>query len=65
MISSTNVAIDMHKKLLKKNKDMEFTLIHLAKLNEERIKRTNMINEMNSYIQESIYWQTKKFSVKR
>lgn len=65
MISGTEVAIDMHKKLLKKSKDVEFTLIHIAKLNEEKLKRASMIEEMDSYIQESIYRQTKKFAVKR
>ena len=65
MIGGTEVAIDMHKKLLKKSKDMEHTLIHLAKLSEERSKRASMIQEMDAYIKESIYWQNKKFAVKR
>jgi len=65
MISGTEVAIDMHKKLLKKNKDMEFTLIHLAKLNEEKLKRAALLKEMNGFILDSNNLQTKKFAMKR
>lgn len=65
MISGTEVAIDMHKKLLKKSKDMEITLIHLAKLNEEKLKRSTLIREMEGFILDSKNLQTKKFAVKR
>ncbi len=61
LIAGTEVAIEMHKKMLRNSKDVEKTLIHLAKLNEEKSKRTIMIQEMDGYVTDSKHIQTKKF----
>ena len=61
-IGSINVSINIHQTLIKKSKELDKKMIYIAKLNEERLRRKSMATEMNSYIVESKYWQTKKFA---
>lgn len=61
LIAGTEISIEMHKKMLKRSKDVEHTLIHLAKLNEEKIKRSLMLSEMDTFIHSAKYLQTKNF----
>lgn len=64
MICSTDLNIQIHKRLIHKSKDLENKLIYIAKLNEDQIKRKSYIREMTDYINESKYWQTQKFATK-
>lgn len=64
LISSSKVAIEIQRNILKRVKGIEDMLIHSAKLHEEELKKNTMLQEIEGYIQESIYWQTKKFSSK-
>lgn len=58
-LSSLNVAIEQHKKLVIKNTENKW--IYLAKLNEEKLKRKLLLEEIKSYITISKIWQSKKF----
>ena len=64
MISSTELNIQIHKRLIQKSKALESKLIYIAKLNEDQIKRKSYIKEMSDYINESKQWQTQKFATK-
>lgn len=63
-ISSEEVQISVHERLFKKSKKMEDKLIFLAKLNEEKLKRKEMYNELEEYIHHSDIWQKKKYRLK-
>lgn len=64
MISSCDLAINVHKKLLKTSDELEYTLIHAAKLSEEKRKKYLMLQEMQDYMEESKRWQIQKFAIK-
>lgn len=55
------VAMQMHEKLYKKSKDTESKLIYLCKLQEDKLKRKQTVEELNSFIRLSYDWQMRKF----
>jgi hypothetical protein len=63
-ISNEEVQIAIHQKLLKKSTKTENKLIFLAKLNEDKFRRSVMCQELASYIWQSDYWQKQKFKLK-
>lgn len=64
LLSGTEVSIEMNKKMLKRNKQLENTLIHLAKLNEQKLKKTHIAAEMDTLIRDATLLQLKNFSHK-
>ena len=63
-LSSLEVHISIHSKLFKKAKKTEDKLIYLAKLNQDKLQKTAMSEELSKYIQDSYIWQQKRFSSK-
>lgn len=63
-ISNEEAQITVHKSLFNKAKTTDDKLIFLAKLNEEKLKRSQMYNELEDYIAESDFWQQQKFKMK-
>jgi tryptophan synthase alpha subunit len=57
-----DVSIEMHKKLIKKTKDLNLKIIYLAKLTEEQEKRKHMLKEFDRYVNDSKIWQTQQFA---
>ena len=62
MLGGVEVAISLHKHMIKRSKKMEDTLIYLAKLSEEQAKKTYMVKELLSHVNSSKYLQTQRFS---
>ena len=63
-LSSLEVHISIHSKLFKKAKKTEDKLIYLAKLNQDKLQKTAMSEELSKYIQDSYNWQQKRFGLK-
>jgi len=63
-LSAIDVSLNMHQRLFKKTKDADNRMIYLAKLNEDKFKKRQMIQELDGYIQESNYWQQKLYQLK-
>lgn len=63
-LSSIEVHISIHSKLFKKAKKTEDKLIYLAKLNQDKLQKTAMSEELSKYIQDSYNWQQKRFGLK-
>ena len=63
-LSSIEVTMTIHQKLFKKTKDTDTKLIYLAKLNEDKHKKSQMTYELNGYLQESDNWQQKNYKLK-
>ena len=63
-LSSLEVHISIHSKLFKKAKKTEDKLIYLAKLNQDKLQKTAMSEELSKYIQSSYNWQQKRFGLK-
>ncbi len=63
-LSSVEVHIAIHSNLLKKAKKTEDKLIYLAKLNQDRLQKKAMSEELNQYIRNSYVWQQKRFGLK-
>lgn len=63
-ISSAEVAIQNHQKLISKSKNLESSLIYMAKLNEEKLKKQAMLEELKGYVLETNYWKNKVFARK-
>lgn len=63
-LSSVEVHIAIHSNLFKKAKKTEDKLIYLAKLNQDRLQKKAMTEELNQYIQNSYVWQQKRFRLK-
>jgi hypothetical protein len=61
MITGIDVSIEMHRKLIKKTKDLNSKIIYLAKLTEEQEKRKLMIKEFDRYVNDSKIWQIRQF----
>lgn len=61
LLSGTEVSIEMHKKMVKNSKNIENTLIQLAKLNEEKLKKSYMVSEMDGLVQDAKHLQIKNF----
>ncbi len=63
-ISNEEAQMTVHKRLFKSAKSTGEKLIFLAKLNEEKLKRSQMFGELEDYIAESNFWQQQKFNLK-
>ncbi len=63
-ISNEEVQINVHNKLFKKAKNTDDKLIFLAKLNEDKFRRSTMYRELESYVDQSDYWQQSRFRLK-
>ena len=63
-ISNEEAQIAVHSGLFNKSKNTDDKLIFLAKLNEEKLKRSQMHSELEDYITESNNWQQQKFKMK-
>jgi hypothetical protein len=63
-ISNEEVQINIHNNLFKKAKKTDDKLIFLAKLNEDKFRRSSMYRELESYVGESDYWQQNQFRLK-
>lgn len=61
LLTSLATSMEIHKKLIFKTEDKQSKLIYTAKLNEEQMKKRTLQKEMDSYVNMSKYWQTKKF----
>ena len=61
---SIDVDINIHQNLFKKSKVTDDKLMYLAKLNEDRIKKKNIIRELEVYVTESNSWQKQRFNRK-
>lgn len=58
-ISSLDVAIQVHKKLLNSKRPLEDKLIYLTKLEEEKRKKRKFSEEISDYLQTSKIWQNR------
>ena len=63
-ISNEEVQINVHKNLFRKAKKTDDKLIFLAKLNEDKFRRSIMYRELESYVYQSDYWQQNQFKLK-
>ena len=63
-ISNEEVQINVHKNLFKKATKTEDKLIFLAKLNEDKFRRSTMYQELEGYVNQSDYWQKHQFKLK-
>lgn len=61
LLSSLDVSIAQHEKLIIKRTKTEDRYIYMAKLNEEKLKKKAALKEINEFASISKYWQTKKF----
>jgi hypothetical protein len=61
-LTGIDVGILQHQKLLKKAKTSNDQLIYFAKLTEERLRKTRILNELNGYVANTKAWQTKRFA---
>lgn len=64
-MSSIDVAMGMLKKRLSRSTNLDDKFIYLAKLHEIKLKRQHMQKQINSYVETSKYWQSKKFAESR
>jgi hypothetical protein len=63
-LSSVEVHISIHSRLFKKATKTEDKLIYLSKLNQDKLQKTAMNEELNKYIQDSYNWQLRRFGLK-
>jgi len=63
-LGGVDVDILIHQKLFKKAKTEDEQLIYIAKLNEDRIKKKLMTDELDSYTNDSKHWQSNRFERK-
>jgi hypothetical protein len=63
-LSSVEVHISIHSNLFKKAKKTEDKLIFLAKLNQDRLQKKAMSEELDQYIRDSYAWQQRRFELK-
>ncbi len=61
MLSSIDMMIEHHKKLAFRAKNIEDKLLYISKLNEDKLKKQNIMYELNRYVLDAKYWQLKKF----
>jgi hypothetical protein len=64
LLAGLEVDISIHNKIFKNSKSSEDRLIVLAKLNEDKLKKRQITEELNVYINDSKKWQTKRFNTK-
>ena len=63
-LSSIDIDIVIHNKLFKKSKNTEEKLIYIAKLDDDRLKKKLITDELHTYLTDSKRWQTKRFDQK-
>lgn len=61
LLSGIEASILRHKEMIKRNKNLESTLIYLAKLSEEQSQRTHLVKELTSHVNSSKYIQRQRF----
>lgn len=61
-LTGIDVGLTQHQRLLKKAKTSDDQLIYFAKLTEERLRKTRILNELNGYVANTKAWQTKRFA---
>jgi len=63
-LTSLDSAIAIHQNLTKRTKNTDDKLIYLAKLGEEKVRRSRICKELEYYVVESKLWQAKRFGAK-
>jgi hypothetical protein len=61
LLISTEGLIQLHKKLSKDAKDLSSYELYIAKLSEDQLKRSQVLEELNGYVMETKSWQNRKF----
>lgn len=61
---SLDTAILVHNNLVKKTKSPDDRLIYLAKLSSEKLEKRKILEEIDTYINDSKRWQTQRFDRK-
>lgn len=61
LISSYDAEIVQHKKLAEKSTSIEEKSIFLAKLYEDKLKKTKAVKEISYLVELSKYWQEKRY----
>jgi len=64
MLAGIELDILLHTKIFKNIKNSEDKLIFLAKLNEDKLKKSRFTDELYKYINDSKRWQTNRFNRK-
>lgn len=60
-LSGLETVINLHQNLLKSKKNTEYKLIYLAKLSEEKLKKTLLEKELKTFLQQSDAFQKQNF----
>jgi hypothetical protein len=63
-LTSLDTAIIVHTNLVRKAKSPEDRLIYLAKLSGEKLEKRKILEEIDTYINDSKRWQTQRFDRK-
>jgi hypothetical protein len=63
-LTSLDSAIAIHHNLTKRTKNTDDKLIYLAKLGEEKVRRSRICKELEQYVVESKLWQARRFDNK-
>lgn len=63
-LDGAQTAIDIYSEMAKKAKNIEYKLIYLAKLTEEKSKKRSFSDEMDDFVEKSRIWQIKRFERK-
>jgi hypothetical protein len=63
-LSSVEADITLHTTLLKRAKTADDKLIYAAKLTEEKLKKKQIAEELNGFINESMSWQARRWNKK-
>lgn len=61
LLSGIDMMVEQHKRLLFISKDPSDKLIYVAKLNEDKLKKQSINNELKRYVSDAKRWQLKKF----
>ena len=64
LLAGLELDILIHTKIFKNSKNSENKLISLAKLNEDKLKKSRFTDELHKYIYDSKRWQTNRFNRK-
>lgn len=63
-IAGIDVSMALHKRMIESSKDNDSKLVLLNKLNEEKIKKKSMLQELTEYINRSKLLQAKTFEIR-
>lgn len=63
-IAGIDVSMALHKRMIESAKDNDSKLVLLNKLNEEKIKKKSMLQELTEYINRSKLLQAKTFEIR-